>query len=276
MDLTPQPDLIYDVGAHRGEDSEFYLKAGYRVVAVEANPRLAEDLRSRFASEVAAGRYIVIERAIAAEAGSLTFFVNDALSDWGTTDPKWAARNARFGAPSRPIAVTAERFATVLSSQGCPHYCKIDVEGADPLCLAGLAETGMRPPMLSIETEGESWAALKAEFRALTALGYTRFKVVDQRRHPRGPFQARDGASFSHDFAPGASGPFGDAIPGPWLCARQAMRRYRLVYLRYKLLDNNPRLIRALQRIPLLRRLTRLVTWHDTHALHESAIATGR
>ena len=29
-------NLIYDVGLHKGEDSEFYLKKGFRVVAIEA------------------------------------------------------------------------------------------------------------------------------------------------------------------------------------------------------------------------------------------------
>ena len=33
-------NLIYDVGLHRGEDTDFYLKMGFGVVAVEANPEL--------------------------------------------------------------------------------------------------------------------------------------------------------------------------------------------------------------------------------------------
>jgi hypothetical protein len=32
------PDLIYDLGMHRGGDTQFYLEKGFRVVAVEANP----------------------------------------------------------------------------------------------------------------------------------------------------------------------------------------------------------------------------------------------
>src|SRR5260221_7698885 len=36
--------VIYDVGAHRGEDAAFYLQKGFAVVAVEANPLLAADL----------------------------------------------------------------------------------------------------------------------------------------------------------------------------------------------------------------------------------------
>jgi hypothetical protein len=38
-------DLICDVGFHRGEDTAFYLKKGFRVVAFEAHPRLAENGR---------------------------------------------------------------------------------------------------------------------------------------------------------------------------------------------------------------------------------------
>ena len=37
-------NLIYDVGAHLGEDSQHYLAKGFKVVAVEANPDLAQDI----------------------------------------------------------------------------------------------------------------------------------------------------------------------------------------------------------------------------------------
>ena len=33
-----EDDLIYDVGMHRAEDTEFYLAKGFRVIAVEASP----------------------------------------------------------------------------------------------------------------------------------------------------------------------------------------------------------------------------------------------
>jgi hypothetical protein len=47
-----QPDLIYDVGFHVGEDTEFYLKKGYRVLAVEANPELCARGQMRFADAI--------------------------------------------------------------------------------------------------------------------------------------------------------------------------------------------------------------------------------
>lgn len=44
--------LIYDVGGHLGEDTDFYLKKGFKVVAIEANPGLAERLSERFRSNL--------------------------------------------------------------------------------------------------------------------------------------------------------------------------------------------------------------------------------
>jgi hypothetical protein len=43
--MTKHADLVYDVGFHQGEDTAFYLKKGFRVVAFEAHPRLAENGR---------------------------------------------------------------------------------------------------------------------------------------------------------------------------------------------------------------------------------------
>ena len=40
-------DLIYDIGMHEGEDSEFYLLKGFRVVAVEADPDLCQAAAER-------------------------------------------------------------------------------------------------------------------------------------------------------------------------------------------------------------------------------------
>ena len=34
------PRLIYDVGMHNGDDTAYYLRRGFRVVAIEPNPAL--------------------------------------------------------------------------------------------------------------------------------------------------------------------------------------------------------------------------------------------
>jgi hypothetical protein len=38
-------NLIYDVGMHEGEDTQFYIARGFKVVSIEANPQLAARIR---------------------------------------------------------------------------------------------------------------------------------------------------------------------------------------------------------------------------------------
>src|SRR5690242_17098970 len=106
-DLGHSPDLVYDVGLHKGEDTDFYLRCGYRVVAFEANPDLVAHCQRRFAREIAAGRLHIVAGAITAERtqAKVTFFVNSKLSVWGTTSEDWAERNRRRGCPSTRIEV---------------------------------------------------------------------------------------------------------------------------------------------------------------------------
>ena len=47
-------DLIYDVGMHHGQDTDYYLKRGYRVIGFEANPDNAAVCRRRYRTSDAA------------------------------------------------------------------------------------------------------------------------------------------------------------------------------------------------------------------------------
>ena len=51
--------LIYDFGANNGDDIPYYLKKSDLVIAVEANPFLAKQIKLRFANEIAAGQLAV-------------------------------------------------------------------------------------------------------------------------------------------------------------------------------------------------------------------------
>jgi predicted RNA methylase len=41
-------DLVYDVGLHNGDDTAFYLHQGFRVIAIDADPRAAAAAKQRF------------------------------------------------------------------------------------------------------------------------------------------------------------------------------------------------------------------------------------
>ena len=90
--------LIFDVGMHKGEDTDYYLRRGFNVVGIEANPELAELCKIRFQDAIARERLHIVEGAIAPSSTekTVTFFKNT-LSVWGTIDPGWSARNASLG-----------------------------------------------------------------------------------------------------------------------------------------------------------------------------------
>jgi len=173
--ITPhsgmQRDLIFDVGMNDGSDTAYYLHRGYRVVAIEANPHLAEVARARFSREIAAGRLTVLGVAIAATAGVRPFWICETHSHWSSFDYRIASRD---GSRCRAIDVPCRRFADVLGEYGVPYFLKIDIEGSDQVCIADLAP-GDLPAYVSFERMGEP-----AELRRVAELGYSRFKCISQ------------------------------------------------------------------------------------------------
>jgi hypothetical protein len=56
-------DLIYDVGLHKSEDAEFYLRKGFRVVGFEADPDLVAFCRERLKAFIDGGQLMLVEGA---------------------------------------------------------------------------------------------------------------------------------------------------------------------------------------------------------------------
>src|SRR5436190_17614910 len=126
--INVRDDLIFDVGAHNGDDTAYYLHEGFRVVAVEANPILANDISARFAEARADGRLTVLNVGIAACAGTLPFWVNDDESVWSSFD---RALGGRHGSRCHAVSVPCAPLATLIAEYGLPHSVKIDIEGYD-------------------------------------------------------------------------------------------------------------------------------------------------
>jgi FkbM family methyltransferase len=125
-------DLIYDVGMHSGEDTEFYLKKGFRVIAFEANSDLAASARSKFHDYIAKDKLVIVHGAIVDSSYSgdtVEFYMNNKNSLWGTVSPYFAKRNSALGADSTLIRVPRINFFNCLAKLGVPYYLKIDIEG---------------------------------------------------------------------------------------------------------------------------------------------------
>ena len=65
FDTPKHPDLVYDIGMHKGEDAEFYLRKGFRVIAFEADPDLIRLCEGRLQSYVNSGQLTIIQRGVA-------------------------------------------------------------------------------------------------------------------------------------------------------------------------------------------------------------------
>jgi FkbM family methyltransferase len=259
-------DLIFDVGLHQAQDTRFYLKKGFRVVAVEASPQLVDSARSEFAEEIAAGQLTIVDAAVAPEPGEVTLHLNQ-RSEWNTINADWNDRNAALGSPSTDtVRVPAVRFDSLIEKYGVPYFLKIDIEGADMLCLEGLRPPDV-PQHVSIEADKVSWNGIRREFEVLQALGYRRFKVVAQHtvRKQKPPEPAREGRYVDARFEHMCSGLFGEEAPGRWMTARQAMVKYRFLFLRYRLYGDRGR-FRGTAIGFVLRQILRGPGWYDTHA----------
>jgi FkbM family methyltransferase len=257
-------DLIFDLGVFDGQDSRYYLDKGFRVVAVEAHPEYAMQAKTIFASEIAEGRYTLIDRAVSdRDDQKISFFMLGAQS---STIKELAERNGT----SRHATVSTISIATLIARHGVPYYLKCDIEGADDGVVQQLTELDALPRFLSIETPSAD------SIPALQSLGYDRFQIVNQTYHKltRAPSPAREGRYIDVRFGVEHSGLFGRDLPERfWLTAAQTIEAFAL---RNSLLDERCNPLRR----AFWRRYGRLTDrrwiipsgWTDLHACHHSAL----
>jgi len=201
--------MIYDIGLHVGQDTDFYLKKGFRVVAVEASPVLAKLAAHRFAAAIVAGRLTIVNVGLGRFRGSFPFYVNRVHSEWSSFDRAVASR----GHPVDEVTVPTNTIGAMLKSFGVPYYMKIDIEAYDRFVIEGLEGAAVLPHYLSIENGPLS------QFEMILRLGYRRFKLIEQSSLEKtmAMLPAREGRAAEHCFPHGSSGPFGEEAAGDWL-----------------------------------------------------------
>lgn len=208
--------VIYDVGANNGDDIPYYLLRGDIVVAVEANPVLAQEIRDRFPDELKSGRLVVENCVVTAgeETEEVDFYI-----------PK--AQEGRRGMMIPPPDSERDLFVLhklkpksigkILAEHGNPHYIKIDIEGADGIILRAVLENGYRPPYISAEAHDVDVVSL-----LMKQGGYRAFKVVagarveDEYRDSE-LVVSETGERVRYSFPGHSAGPFGNDIHGGWI-----------------------------------------------------------
>ncbi|MCU1291118.1 MAG: Polysaccharide biosynthesis protein [Acidobacteria bacterium] len=275
------PNLIYDVGMHKGQDTDYYLKKGFKVIGFEANPENAAFCRERFAGAVEKGDLIIVEGAITelsarnAKAKTIKFYRNENHSLWGSTCDDWAYRNEVMGTSNEIIEVEAIDFAKCLERYGIPFYLKADIVGSEIVCLKALLEFENKPDYLSIRSEKVIFRRLEYEFELLEQLGYRSYKAIQQDfKHLKVPIGS-NGKTELYSFEEGGSGPFAEDSEGAWKSKDEVLTDYKKIFVYYWLFGDYSYLIqteRGRKIIAQMERVARrpLPGWFDTHARHQT------
>ncbi len=149
---------------------------------------------------------------------------------------------------------------------------KIDIEGADILCLAGLLYSEERPKYISVESSATSLTDTFAQLTLLDRLGYRKFKIVPQSNisDQTCPNPAREGIFADHRFEDGSSGLFGQETPGDWQSLERVKWQYAWIHLECRMVGLNNGIFRNFpnRRVRTLLRTAfpRGMGWYDTHA----------
>jgi FkbM family methyltransferase len=196
-------NLIYDIGLHTGRDSEFYLKKGFKVVGVEANPEMAERAAVSLSEYLNAGQFNIVQKALSDSSGALvSFFVNDEKDDWSSLSQAVAEKNITG---SREITVTTTTLSDIYAEFGVPYYLKCDIEGGDELVAIQMTKCDTLPEYVSFEITTVSMLGI------LWGAGYRRFQLVNQALNflTQPPSPALEGVHIARQFDGHCSGLFG-------------------------------------------------------------------
>jgi FkbM family methyltransferase len=166
-------DLIYDVGMYNGDDTEYYLAKGFRVVAVEANPQAVKQTTQRFKQEVATGKVVILPIGVSDREGSLPFYISKANPEWNSFDS--VVLEDKPGSFEQ-VTISCRRFRSILDQFGTPFYLKLDIENSEIHCLQDLIRSDL-PSYVSFE---KSATYSIESLTLLHELGYTGFKLIGQ------------------------------------------------------------------------------------------------
>ena len=204
-------DLVFDVGYHAGRDTALFLRKGMRVRAVEADADTIASTAARHPAIRAAlreskhsSRLEVLNVAISnSSGGTITFYALRSAPQLSSIHPSTCAAKGGGGCITKTVRTAT--CADLIRTHGTPILLKIDIEGADRLCLSSLwklQEAGIPlPTYVAIEDNGA--------LDLLVSLGYTGFKLVSGREIGECDSDDDDG---THSIVPNSLGGM------PWEC----------------------------------------------------------
>jgi FkbM family methyltransferase len=166
-------NLIFDIGANHGNFTREMLSyhPNARVVAVEANPYLADHLKQQFQNT----NVEIIQRVVSSTDNELVpFYVCASADGISTADADWIYKSRFSGehAWRAPIEVESTTVDTMIKLHGIPDLIKIDVEGYESVAIKGLTQ---KAGIVCFEWAEEQYEKVQETAKHLQSIGYTKF-----------------------------------------------------------------------------------------------------
>jgi len=202
--------VIYDLGMNNGDDIQYYLKKGFKVVGIEANPDLIKKCTQRFQKDIVSKNLVIenIAVAIGEASPSIEFYIHKTSHVLSTLVRPMDIENYHsINIPHKPIG-------QIIDEHGSPYYLKIDIEHYDAKVLKDLLNTTHRPQFISAESHDLD------VFATLCLLDYKYFNLVHGgtvSTFYRNANIKTQSSSEIYSFPNHSSGPFGEDISTPWM-----------------------------------------------------------
>jgi FkbM family methyltransferase len=157
--------LVFDIGASRGEYTEMYDWLDARVVAIEPHPDLVGIIRRRVPAA------IIEQIAVGAQEGAGELWIGAGEGESTLSDAYREILQRTTNVKMRALTVRVVTLDSLIARYGVPDFVKIDVEGYETAVLSGLTT---RLPALSFEFHGSLLSELR---KCLSLLGDYRYRM---------------------------------------------------------------------------------------------------
>jgi FkbM family methyltransferase len=173
--ITPG-ELVFDVGACVGDNTDIYLAAGAGVIAIEPQPLCLDILKKKYAQD---GRVAIAPYGIGDAPGLRELSICNEACPLSTFSQEWqeksrySQRHANdWSNKATVLMVTLDQLIDIC---GTPAFCKIDVENFEYEVFKGLS-TAL--PALSFEFREETIENSKKCLEKLDSLGDYEYNFV--------------------------------------------------------------------------------------------------
>lgn len=204
--------IIFDIGANKGQNLEYFLKKANLVIAVEANPELVKKIRFDFKKYIKS-RKLVVENFALTDKGNIqkiNFYISKINHVLSTLYPDDKKLFYKIKVNATKASLLIKKYLNKFKKAKI-EYIKIDIEYSDHLILKDLLKNNIIADHLSVECHNPEILKL------IHYSPYKSFKFVDGEKVKNMKnikintiYKKKKIISFREH----SSGPFGDDIPG--------------------------------------------------------------